>query len=55
MHIGAMLIAVLGTAVGLMFVAWLLYRATDKASWVDAYRAYQQEVSAFIPWFPGAR
>ncbi|MHB1095647.1 MAG: DUF1295 domain-containing protein [Gemmatimonadaceae bacterium] len=25
------------------------------ASKGDAYRAYQREVSAFIPWFPAAR
>ncbi len=29
----------LGIAAGLMFVAWLVYRATDKASWVDAFWA----------------
>jgi steroid 5-alpha reductase family enzyme len=28
-----------GVASGLMLVAWLLYRATDKASWVDAFWA----------------
>jgi steroid 5-alpha reductase family enzyme len=39
MHIGTVLLTALGTAVGLMFVAWLLYRATDKASWVDAFWA----------------
>ena len=39
MHIGTVLLMALGTAVGLMFVAWLLYRATDKASWVDVFWA----------------
>ncbi len=39
MHVGTMLLAALGTAAGLMLVAWLLYRATDKASWVDAFWA----------------
>ncbi len=86
MHIGTTLLTALGTAVALMFVAWLLYRATGVPwGWVswsapalmlyflvqvtgipltekqavaskgDAYRAYQREVAAFIPWFPRAR
>ncbi len=29
----------LGLAASLMFAAWLLYRATDKASWVDVFWA----------------
>lgn len=39
MHVGTVLLTALGTAAGLMLVAWLLYRATDKASWVDAFWA----------------
>ena len=39
MHVGTVLLAALATAAGLMLVAWLLYRATDKASWVDAFWA----------------
>jgi steroid 5-alpha reductase family enzyme len=39
MQTGTMLLAALGVTVGLMFVAWLLYLATDKASWVDAFWA----------------
>ena len=39
MQTGTILMAALGVAVGLMFVAWLLYRATGKASWVDAFWA----------------
>lgn len=39
MNTGTYLLSALGIAVGLMFVAWLVYRATDKASWVDAFWA----------------
>jgi len=118
MAIWTTLLSALAVAAGLMLVAWLLYRETDKASWVDvfwaanlavlalwyaasqpgdptrrllvavvgglwgarlagylalrvagvpltekqavaskgdAYRAYQREVSAFVPWFPAKR
>ncbi len=55
MHIGTILLTALGTAVALMFVAWLLYRATDKASWVDAFWAGNLAVLALgYAWFlPG--
>jgi steroid 5-alpha reductase family enzyme len=36
---GMVLLTALGIAAGLMLVAWLMYRATDKASWVDAFWA----------------
>lgn len=36
---GIALVGALGTATALMFAAWLVYRATDKASWVDAFWA----------------
>lgn len=39
MGVGIALVGALGTATALMFVAWLVYRATDKASWVDAFWA----------------
>jgi len=39
MSIGSYLTAALALAGGLMLVAWFVYRATDKASWVDAFWA----------------
>ncbi len=39
MSMGVYLTAALAVAGGLMLVAWLVYRATDKASWVDAFWA----------------
>ncbi|MBA4071299.1 MAG: hypothetical protein C0497_05600 [Gemmatimonas sp.] len=39
MHVGTVLLTALAAAAGLMFAAWLVYRATDKASWVDAFWA----------------
>jgi len=39
MSIGMYLMIALALAGGLMLVAWFVYRATDKASWVDAFWA----------------
>jgi steroid 5-alpha reductase family enzyme len=39
MSIGSYLTVALVLAAGLMMIAWFVYRATDKASWVDAFWA----------------
>lgn len=55
MDILATLLTATGIAMALMLLAWLLYRATDKASWVDAFWAGNLAVLAMgYAWFlPG--
>jgi steroid 5-alpha reductase family enzyme len=55
MDVGIALMVALGVAGGLMLVAWLLYRATDKASWVDAFWAGNLAVLAlgYAVFLPG--
>lgn len=55
MQIASALLVALLVACALMFAAWLLYRVTDKASWVDAFWAGNLAVLsvAYAWWQPG--
>ena len=49
MSIGSYLTVALALAGGLMVVAWFVYRATDKASWVDAFWA--GNLAVLVAWY----
>jgi steroid 5-alpha reductase family enzyme len=53
MTIWTTLLAALGVAAGLMLVAWLIYRETDKASWVDVFWAGNLAVLAL--WYAASQ
>jgi steroid 5-alpha reductase family enzyme len=53
MEIWTTLLTALAVAAGLMFVAWRLYRATDKASWVDVFWAGNLAVLAL--WYAASQ
>lgn len=55
MNIAFILLCAIGIAIGLMLIAWITYRSTDNASWVDAYWAGTLAVLAgvYAWWLPG--